>query len=56
VIKVAVSGLCIFMCFLQVEDECGVRNNGGIGEWTIAVNIGVMEARVLLAAFGEWRR
>ena len=29
-IKVAVSGLCIFMCFLQVEDECGVRNNGGI--------------------------
>jgi len=56
VMKVAMSGLCIFLCFLQVEDECGVCNSGGIGEWTIAVNIGVMEAHVLSAAFAEWRR
>ncbi|QCD90283.1 hypothetical protein DEO72_LG4g1238 [Vigna unguiculata] len=41
---------------LKVEDECGVCNSGGIGEWTIIVNIRVMEARVLLADFGDRRR
>ncbi|QCE03967.1 hypothetical protein DEO72_LG8g1999 [Vigna unguiculata] len=40
----------------RVEDECGVCNSRGIGEWTIAVNIRVMEAHVLSAAFGEWKR
>jgi len=58
VMMIAVSGLCIFKCvFFLFRWNMSVEyvTVGELVNGQMVGNIGVMEARVLLADFGEWR-